>query len=349
MPSIWFHYNSKSACPWHRALQPARFCQPHFAESGWEFLCGEGFPGGHAVYVLNGLPTPDALYELAKLKRKGARVVWSVDDDWLSIPEWNPANPGELGMAAYELIRNFTDLVLTSTPALANTFADMGDRVLCAPNLLDLSRFPAPKTRTENGVRYLTLEDKVKLPVRVVWAGGPTHSGDLEVLTDVLDKLLSKIPPSEMIVAYFGSTPHGRLVTKHMNRGLFHQEMVLFAAYQQVLNSMDPHVYLCPLSPVPFNESKSNLRIMESWALCAAPVATAWGEYNCVKNGHDGRLVHAPDEWESAVTRMVRDHEYRRDCAAHGRIRCEQQYDWNNPDCVKPWLRVFERLTGVTL
>lgn len=68
-----------------------------------------------------------------------------------------------------------------------------------------------------------------------------------------------------------------------------------------------------------------------------------------VRNGHDGRLVTSPDQWESAIIRMVTDHEYRRDCAAHGRLRVEAEHDWNNAACREPWLRVFERLTGVTL
>lgn len=349
MPSIFFNHHSSSACPLHRCLYPARFCGPEFEPHGWHFLNGEGIPPGHDVYGIHGLPTVEAIFELAKMKRRGARVLWSVDDDWLSIPAWNPASPGENGMAAYGIMCSLTDFVLTSTPALAATFAHLGDKVLCAPNLLDVARFPDPDHRTEDGRRILTLSRKVRYPVHVVWAGGPTHSGDVEVLSDVLDRLLCKYPRDKLVVTFFGMMPPPRLVTRHLNNGLIHQPQVPLVAYQSVLNSIDPHVYLCPLAPIPFNESKSNIRVLESWASCAAPVATAWGEYNCVHNGHDGRLVHAPEEWESALTRMVNDHEYRRDCAGHGRVRVETEYDWNNPTCRAPWYRVFEKITGVKL
>lgn len=347
--TVWMNLASASACTWHRCLLPARFCGPAFAPHGWELLAGEGFPGGHDVVMLHGLPTPQGVWELAKLKRAGSKIVWSVDDDWLSIPDWNPANPGPDGMAAYTLMRDMADHVLTSTPALRDTFADLGDRVLCAPNLLDVAKFPKPAGREEDGVWHMTCADKVKLPVRVVWAGGPTHSGDLDVLTDVLDRLMSKFGPDKVVVIYFGMMPHARLTTKYMNTSLFHQPSVPFPSYQSIVSSIDPHVYLCPLAPIPFNLSKSAIRVYEAWSLCAAPIATDHGEYGCIRNGYDGRLVQSADQWESAINRMVTDHEFRRDCAIYGRMRVETEYDWNNPVCRRPWETVFEKITGVTL
>lgn len=353
MASIWAHFASESACLYHRVLMPFRFCGPEFAKYGWDFLAGEGFPTGHDVYLIHGLPTPQAIWELTKRKREGARIVWSVDDDWLSIPAWNPASPGADGMVAYELMKRLADHILTSTPALRDTFADLSlttGKVLCAPNLLDVARFPKPDGREEDGVWHMTCADKVKLPVRVVWAGGPTHSGDVEVLTDVLDKLMSKFGPDKVIVGHFGPLPPPKLVAKYLYGGsLIHQPMVPFAAYQSILNSIDAHVYLCPLAPIPFNLSKSAIRVFEAWSLCAAPVATDHGEYSCIRNGYDGRLVQSADQWESAINRMVTDHEFRRDCAIYGRTRVEAEYDWNNPVCREPWRKVFETITGVTL
>lgn len=351
MPSIWMSYVGDSACAYHRCLLPAQYCHDALDAHGWTFTLGDTVTAGHAVYVFNGLPTPLALAELAKQKNRGATVVWSVDDDWLTVPEWNPAHPGEAGMASYTLARGLADFVLTSTPALAATFAaEFGDRVLCAPNLIDLSRFPKPTIREDgNGNSYIDMTEKVKVPVRVVWAGGPTHAGDLEVVTDVLDRLIAKVGRDRVNVAYFGTAPPSKLFVKYYLKGLWHQAMVPFPAYQMTLNSMDPHVYLAPLAPVPFNLSKSAIRVYEAWGLCAAPVATDHGEYACIRSGTDGRLVRTPDAWDSALHRMVTDHEFRAACGAAGRVRVEHEFDWNNAKCRAPWYRVFERLTGVTL
>lgn len=355
MPSVWFMYPGDNGCAWHRCLLPARYCAPALAEAGWDLLVGEGLPVGHDIYVLHGLPVAQALGEIGKIKRRGATFVWSVDDDWSTIPDWNPANPGDSGMAVYEIMRRFADYIIVSTPALARTFSDRADTVLMAPNLLDVSVFPRlPVEEDGNGKSYVNVQPK--LPVRVVWAGGPTHTGDLDPVTEVLDEFCAKyvLPDGNgnhqrAVLIYFGAMPHPRLLRKYLNRGLFHQPMVPLASYQSVLNSIDAHVYLAPLAPIAFNESKSNLRVMEAWALCAAPVASAWGEYNCITSGSDGRLATTPDEWWSGLKRLVTDAEYRIRLAVNGRMRLERDYDWNKPECRAPWMKVFERLTGVKL
>lgn len=354
MPSIWMLYPGDNGCSWHRCLTPARFCAPALEAQGWELLVGEGLPEGHDVYVLHGLPTVQALSEVGKIQRRGKTFVWSVDDDWASIPDWNPANPGVNGMAVYEILRKVADYIIVSTPALARTFADRADTVLVAPNLLDVKAFPpVPVEEDKDGKSYVNVQPK--LPVRVVWAGGPTHVGDLEPVTEILDEFCDKyvLPRSDgvqrAVLIYYGAMAHPRLVRKYQNRGLYHQPMVPFASYQPVLNSIDAHVYLAPLAHIPFNESKSNLRVMESWALCAAPIVSAWGEYKCVQSGVDGRLASSPDEWYSGLVRLVTDAEYRIRLAVTGRMRVEEQYDWNRAECRRPWLDVYERLTGVRL
>ena len=349
------HYPGDGGCTWHRVMLPARYCSPVFEKHGWELVPGEGLPEGHDVYVMHGLPTPQAVYELLKLKRKGKWVVWSVDDDWSTIPTWNPAFPGEMGMATYDIMRSVADFIIVSTPALARTFSDRSDTVLTAPNLLDVSVFPKLPVKEAPGGSGEYVDVQPKVPVRVVWAGGPTHTGDLEPVVDVLDHFCDKfvLPTSpggqRAVLIFMGAAPPPKLLRKYANRGLIHQPMVPFPAYQSVLNSIDAHVYLAPLAPIPFNESKSNLRVMEGWALVAAPVASDHGEYKCVDSGHDGRLVATPDEWSSALTRLVTDHEYRIKVAVTGRMRVEEQYDWNREECRAPWLSAFSRLTGVTL
>lgn len=347
-------YPGDNGCSWHRCMLPARYCADALEPHGWELYAGEGLPVGHDVYVIHGLPTVLALSELAKIRRRGKVLVWSVDDDWVTIPDWNPAKPGENGMAVYDIMRRYADYVITSTPALEATFDERKDTVLRAPNLLDVSAFPRiPVEHDDNGKSYVNIQPK--LPVRVVWSGGPTHTGDLDPLTEILDEFCAKyvLPGKDgiqkAVLIYFGAMPHPRLMRKYTNRGLFHQPIVPLMSYQAVLNSIDAHVYLAPLAHIPFNESKSNIRVLEGWGLCAAPIASAWGEYNCVVSGTDGRLASTPDEWWSGLTRLVNDAEYRIRLAVAGRMRLEREYDWNRAECRVPWLKVFERFTGVKL
>lgn len=347
---VFINYPGDSGCAYHRSLLPVRYCRDEMAERGVELLCGAGLPDGFDVYVLNGLPPAQVVYDLTNHKRKGARIVWSVDDDWLSIPEWNPANPGEGGLVTYELMCSVADHIVVSTKYLASTFVGFQrghdrTRVHVCPNLIDLGRFPVPPYAEEDGVRYMNLRPKV--PVRVVWSGSHTHSKDVEEIEEPLDAFCAKFLPSRAELVFMGMPPPPRLLTKYLHRGLFHEPTKPLASYQSVLNSIDSHVYLAPLAKVPFNLSKSNLRIMEAWGLCAAPVATDWGEYACIDNGVDGRLVDSPDQWLSALTRLVTDHEHRVQMASHGRMRVEQTMSWHVEEARRPWVETYCKIAGV--
>lgn len=348
MSTAYFYYPQDGGCSYHRVLMPARYCAEHYQAKDWEFEIGAGLPGGKDVYFFHGLPaSPEVFLEVLHLSRT-SKLVWGVDDDWLCIPDWNPAKPKDVQLALYHALKHVAHHILCSTEALAETFRDqgLGDKVLVAPNLIDLQKFPkAPFDEDREGRTFCTIQPKI--PVRVVWSGGPTHSGDIEVLVDPLDKLLSTMGPEKVCVVFNGMSPPSTLLKKHLHRGMFHQPMTPFPQYQTILNSIDAHVYLCPLAMIPFNLSKSNLRVMEAWGLCAAPVATDWGEYNCIKSGHNGRLVESPDSWYSALYRMVTDHEHRVQCAANGRLLVQHSYDWNNEACRAEWYLTLDQILGV--
>lgn len=349
--SYWMCYPGDSGCTFHRMLLPAHFCAEEMAERGVTLLCGQGLPPGHDVYAMHGLPDPAAAYELVKIRRRGKTVVWSVDDDWLTLPDWNPVKPGEEGMATYEILARVAHHVVCSTEALAKTFRARTDRdpatVHVAPNLLDLSRFPTPPSETDaDGRRFITLTPKT--PVRVAWVGSHTHARDVEELVEPLSAFCAKfLPERRAEVVFMGMAPPARLLTKWLHRGLYHQPTTHLAGYQSVLNSIEPHVYLAPLDRCDFNRSKSNLRVIEGWALCAAPVATDFGEYASIRNGVDGRLVSTADQWSSALNRLVADHETRVQMAANGRARVEARYNWASPECRRPWVETFSKICGV--
>lgn len=345
VPKMFLNYASDTGCPYHRILLPARYCGDAFAGYGWKLDVGEGMPDGYDVYAFHGLPNELAIREIAKLVRSGRKFVWGVDDDWNSIPDWNPAKPSETGMAMYELAKRLADVILVSTQALAYTFRDVAHKVVVAPNLLEVSRFPSIPYVVEDGVRRYNIQ--VKLPVRVVWSGGVTHRDDIELLVEPLCKLLEKHGADEVSVVFSGMAPPPELLKKYLHRGLYHQPPVPFAIYQSILNSINPSLYLAPLAEVPFNLSKSNIRVVEGWCLYSPVVATGYGEYSCVRTGEDGAVVeNDPAQWFEAMDRMVRDHEVRTRMGINGRERAEAEYNWENPKCRRPWYEAFARILG---
>lgn len=336
--TLWLSYNDDSACPYYRFLLPARYCAAAFAPLDCEIAASMGVNSDADIIGLHGLPSYNSLMTLARFKRNGGKVVWSVDDDWLTIPEWNPAYPTDEGRDSYWLSKELADFILVSTPAIADSFADVSHKVLTAPNLLDLDVFPPMPDRIT----------EVRLPVQVCWVGGRCHKGDVELMPAVIDRCLRKLGKDKVSFFWMGMHPPGHLIRDWLHRGFIYQPSLPFSEYLKRIGTLAADIYLCPLADIPFNYSKSNLRILESWALMAAPVASPVGEYNCVAHNKDGKFADTVDAWVAAVTRLATDHEYRIDIAAAGRRRVESEFSWRRPDCHRPWLDAFARIFGVS-
>jgi glycosyltransferase involved in cell wall biosynthesis len=335
--TVHLEYLADSGCPYNRQLLPARFCTPDLVSLGVHVSAGMLSPPGVDVMSIHGVPMPGAERRVARHKRLGGTFLWSLDDDHLSIPDWNPAVLGPDGLDSWWMAKHFADRILVSTPALAETLADVRERVLVAPNLIDPGEYPAPPGNPA-----------VELPVRVVWSGSRTHRGDVEQVEPAIDALLRRFSRDELAVVWMGEPPPNTLVRDWLNRGLIYQPGVPFAAYHKTVAALRPDVYLCPLAEIPFNTCKSNLRVMEAWALGAVPVASAVGEYCCVRSGIDGRLVRDADGWFSAVSRLVSDHAYRFELAAAGRRRVAAEYNWTSAECRRPWVEAFKSASGIT-
>jgi glycosyltransferase involved in cell wall biosynthesis len=253
-------------------------------------------------------------------------------------------------------MKEIADYIIVSTPALAATFSDVKDKVLVAPNLLDLSMYPevaSEEFTDSDGKKGKYYDIKVHTPVRVVWVGSETHRGDVDEITEGLDEFLAKYcglqNGNKAVVIFSGMLPHGNIVRKYLHKGLLHQPMVPFVSYHQVLTSIQPHVYLAPLASIPFNQAKSNLRVIEGMALCAPSVASSWGEYETtIKDGVDGVLSYTPDSFYSKLVEVVTDPEYRVSLASHGRMKVETQYNWAEKKCRQAWYNVFDKILGYT-
>jgi glycosyltransferase involved in cell wall biosynthesis len=79
----------------------------------------------------------------------------------------------------------------------------------------------------------------------------------------------------------------------------------------------------------------------------AAPIATAWGDYQCIQDRKDGILVTKDSDWTEKICELIENHELRLTLAANGRQRVEYEYSWNNRKCRKPWYDCFSKIFEV--
>ncbi len=197
------------------------------------------------------------------------------------------------------------DRVVVSTPALAEALAGLHPDIRIAGNRLPPGWWrglPAP--RRGSGPRP-----------RVGWAGGVGHTGDLEMVADVVAELAREVD-----WVFFGMCPER--LRPHVAE--FHPGVDI-QAYPRYLARLDLDLAIAPLEQNRFNECKSNLRLLE-YGACAVPVVCSdVGPYRDdalpvtrVRNRHR--------DWVGAIREQLADAGAR--AAAGDALRAVVHRDW---------------------
>ncbi|WJM52129.1 glycosyltransferase [Pseudomonas asiatica] len=144
----------------------------------------------------------------------------------------------------------YVDRFVVSTQSLAEAFAGLHDNIRVVPNTLD--------TRYWKDLKALRRQSHKP---RVGWAGGAGHTGDLEVIADVVKELANEV---EWV--FFGMCPDKLRPYVHE-----YYEGVSIDQYPVMLARMNLDLALAPVEQNLFNECKSNLRLLE-YGACGFPV-----------------------------------------------------------------------------
>lgn len=145
---------------------------------------------------------------------------------------------------------SMADRFVVSTPALANAFDANHHDIRIAENRLPLEIWGNLKSLRGQG----------KKP-RVGWAGGSSHTGDLEMIADVVRAFADRV---EWV--FFGMCPAKlRPFVYEYHSGVEIQK------YPEKLASLNLDLALAPVEDNLFNRCKSNLRLLE-YGACGYPV-----------------------------------------------------------------------------
>lgn len=254
MKKIGVLYNSESptGCDVYRAILPVKHCQEPLAKLGVELSLIDTVQNSEQfdAIVVHRVVSDSFLRHLLYLQARGKTVVWDHDDLMTDLPPWNPLRPiwRREDRERWEAIKWAACVRTVSTRELAELSGVDGDSVVL-PNLVDLTEYPrydAPKNPDE--------------PLRLVWAGSPTHAEDLKIVVEPIRQLLRKYP-GKVRPYFFGYAPNDLIATNFKDVILTKQVEVNH--YPRVLASIRPDIGLCPLARHPFNDAKSNCKALE--------------------------------------------------------------------------------------
>ncbi|MEB5933436.1 glycosyltransferase [Pseudomonas mosselii] len=180
----------------------------------------------------------------------------------------------------------YVDRFVVSTQPLAEAFAGLHDDIRVVHNTLD--------TRFWKGLNALRRQSRKP---RVGWAGGAGHTGDLEVIADVIKELANEV---EWV--FFGMCPDKL-------RPYVHEfyEGVSIERYPATLARMNLDLALAPVEQNLFNECKSNLRLLE-YGACGFPVIAS--DVRCYQGYNDLPVTLVKNRfrgWVDAIRMHISD------------------------------------------
>ncbi|WP_292742480.1 glycosyltransferase [Methylophaga sp. UBA3192] len=216
--------------------------------------------------------------------------IYSIDDLLTNVPEQSPA--------AKEIKRHFADAksrmrralercdrLIVSTQPLAELCLGMIDDIRVVPNRL-------PK---EPWLSVTSLSNQSDKP-RVGWAGAQQHQGDLAIMCEVV-----KATADEVDWIFMGMCPEDIKPYVHE-----YHDFVPIADYPAKLASLNLDLAVAPLEIHPFNESKSNLRLLEYGVLGWPVICTDIYPYR-TNNPPVIYVQNQVDEWVAAIRQILAD------------------------------------------
>jgi len=196
----------------------------------------------------------ERLSALRKIKKfSNAFKVYELDDYLPNLPVKNLHRlhmPKDI-ISHLRRALSYVDRFVVSTEPMAEAFKDFHQDIRVVENRLD----PRWWGQLPLGKRHISAKP------RVGWAGGAGHTGDLELISDVVRELAEEVD-----WVFFGMCPEKlRPYIKEFHAGID------IASYPAALAGLNLDLALAPVEDNLFNQCKSNLRLLE-YGACGYPV-----------------------------------------------------------------------------
>lgn len=225
--------------------------------------------------------------ELYKTHNTDVLKVYALDDLMTQIPKQNAFYRYSYRDAKPRMRKALAlcDRAVVSTEPLAELCRSMIEEVHVIPNRLERALWGDLKSKRRQSAKP-----------RVGWAGAQQHAGDLALIEEVV-----KATALEVDWVFFGMCPES--LRPYIRE--FHDFVLSFYDYPAKLASLNLDLAVAPLDIHPFNEAKSNLRLLEYGMLGWPVVCTDIYPY---QNAPVKRIANNdPQAWVEAIRERVHD------------------------------------------
>ncbi|AWY40664.1 glycosyltransferase [Pseudomonas putida] len=242
-------------------------------------------------------------------------------DDYLPNLPLKSIHQGQMPKDIVRTLRralSYVDRFVVSTGTLAEALGDFHPDIRVMENRLDPRWWGALPVS----------QRRVSAKPRVGWAGGNSHTGDLELIGDVVKALANEVD-----WVFFGMCPDNlRPYVKEFHSG------VEISLYPAALASLNLDLAVAPVEQNLFNECKSNLRLLE-YGACGYPVVCS--DLVCYQGDLPvTRVRNRFKDWVKAIRMHLADLDAT--ARAGDALREAVRRDWMlDDDAVLSWRKVW--------
>jgi tetratricopeptide (TPR) repeat protein len=258
----------------------------------------------------------------------GARAILDLEADFEQLPPDHP-DYARLGLGtarqakAYQAALRTAHLVCVQSAALAHKLRAAGHTAQVMPPGWSRSNPLWAKASPSHDT------------LNVGWAGAPGQLDDVAEIRGPVMRLLREFHQTRLVT---GGDPQVYELFKTLPQE--RRQFLPPARYDDFPNLLSQiDVLLVPLRSTPYNQSLSDLRLLEAgvrgipWVASPLPIFEAWGE--------GGLLASTPDEWYACLRQLIVDAAERKALGEAGRRQAEER---EMGRLAPAWLEMIERV-----
>lgn len=252
---------------------------------------------GHDVIVGQRYNHHRGLQTWRRARTPMSRLVYETDDDVFTVTPENWAAFHLFGRAdiqdAVTHGAEVADLITVTTPHLAGVMAEHTGN----PNIRAIPNFVPEWVTTTDWER--------RARPAVGWQGGGSHGVDVGLISQPVRRFLKRFPGWDLRI---GGTDFRPTFKVPADRSEFSAWIPAYEDQEGFYGSLDWDIGLAPLAPRPFNDSKSNIKVLEYAARGIPSIASDHHVYRSfIRHGENGFLVKFDHEWLKYMSILAED------------------------------------------
>jgi glycosyltransferase involved in cell wall biosynthesis len=251
-------------------------------------------------------------YFIEKWLLRNKKYIIDIDDAWFHLYDQhsNKWIRKFVGQKIHLLMQNACYVFAGSPYLFEVAKRDRAKNVILMPTVVDANKY-----QPDIGLLMENLDRIV-----IGWIGTNGTVKYLDLIFSVLENVAAKLPGIPIVFKVIGANVSKKLINVEV-------EEITWTEDSEAQNISKFDIGIMPLENTLWEQGKCAYKLIQYMACGKAVVASKVGANNSVVvDNHNGFLCNDAQEWEDALTWLIKDQNLRKQFGINGRLRFEQNY-----------------------